>query len=138
SASQTAVDCATNLYRLEYSGQGELVARQAHLAKFVRVLQRLAHEFGVAVLFTNQVAAMVNGTGVGWFNPDPKQPIGGNVLAHASTTRLYLRKGRGASRICKVYNSPCLAEDEAIFCLHFSSTSSVCSLEEMFIVTVRW
>ena len=29
------------------------------------------------------------------FSADPKKPIGGNIMAHASTTRLYLRKGRG-------------------------------------------
>jgi hypothetical protein len=26
---------------------------------------------------------------------DTRRPIGGNIMAHASTTRLYLRKGRG-------------------------------------------
>lgn len=26
---------------------------------------------------------------------DPKKPVGGNILAHASTTRLFLRKGKG-------------------------------------------
>jgi RecA/RadA recombinase len=35
------------------------------------------------------------------------QPIGGNIMAHASTTRLSLRKGRGTTRICKIYDSPC-------------------------------
>ena len=27
------------------------------------------------------------------FQADPKKPIGGNIIAHASTTRIYLRKG---------------------------------------------
>ena len=36
-------------------------------------------------------------------------------MAHASTTRLYLRKGRGENRICKIYDSPCLPESEAVF-----------------------
>lgn len=36
------------------------------------------------------------------FVADPKKPVGGHILAHASTTRLYLRKGRGETRICKV------------------------------------
>jgi len=44
-----------------------------------------------------------------------KKPIGGNIMAHASTTRLYLKKGRGESRICKIYDSPCLPEAEASF-----------------------
>ncbi len=42
---------------------------------------------------------------------DPKKPIGGHVLAHASTTRLYFRKGKGEQRICKVFDSPCLPEN---------------------------
>lgn len=72
------------------------------------------------------------------FAADPKKPIGGNIMAHASTTRynhyrfnrwnkffyddpmrfrLYLRKGRGETRICKIYDSPCLPEAEAMFAI---------------------
>lgn len=49
------------------------------------------------------------------FVMDAKKPIGGNILAHASTTRLSLRKGKGEQRICKVYDSPLLPESEATF-----------------------
>lgn len=87
-----------------------------HMAKFLRLLQRLADEFGIAVVITNQVVASVDG-GAGMFCADPKKPIGGNIIAHASTTRLYLRKGRGDSRICKIYDSPCLPESEATFAI---------------------
>lgn len=38
------------------------------------------------------------------FQADPKKPIGGHILAHASTTRVYLRKGRGELRIAKIYD----------------------------------
>lgn len=38
------------------------------------------------------------------FQADPKKPIGGNILAHASTVRIYLRKGRGETRIAKIYD----------------------------------
>ncbi|XP_050070475.1 DNA repair protein RAD51 homolog A [Anopheles maculipalpis] len=110
------VDSATSLFRTDYSGRGELAARQTHLAKFMRMLLRMADEFGVAVLITNQVVAQVDGAAM--FNPDPKKPIGGNIIAHASTTRLYLRKGRGEARICKIYDSPCLAEGEATFAIN--------------------
>ena len=95
------VDSATALYRTDYVGRGELAARQQHLALFLRALQRIADEFGVAVVVTNQVilapppcaiviglnqvVAQVDGMS---FNPDPKKPIGGNIIAHASTTRL--------------------------------------------------
>lgn len=38
------------------------------------------------------------------FQADPKKPIGGHILAHASTTRISLRKGRGETRIAKIYD----------------------------------
>jgi DNA repair protein RAD51 len=107
------VDSATALYRTDYSGRGELSARQMHLARFLRSLLRLADEFGVAVVITNQVVASVDGGAM--FVKDPKKPIGGNIMAHASTTRLSLRKGRGNNRVCKIYDSPCLPEAEAMF-----------------------
>lgn len=111
------VDSATSLYRTDYSGRGELAARQMHLARFLRMLLRLADEFGVAVVITNQVVAQVDGAAA-MFSSDPKKPIGGNIIAHASTTRLYLRKGRGETRICKIYDSPCLPEGEATFAIN--------------------
>ncbi|OQU79150.1 DNA repair protein RAD51 homolog B isoform X1 [Sorghum bicolor] len=107
------VDSATALYRTDFSGRGELSARQMHLAKFLRSLQKLADEFGVAVVITNQVVAQVDGAAV--FAGPQIKPIGGNIMAHASTTRLFLRKGRREERICKVVSSPCLAEAEARF-----------------------
>eukprot|EP01132_Coremiostelium_polycephalum_P002026 gene2026-2493_t len=110
------VDSATALYRTDYSGRGDLSDRQRHLARFLRTLQRLADEFGVAVVITNQVVATVDGAG-GLFNPDPKKPIGGHIMAHASTTRLSLRKGKGEMRICKIYDSPCLPESESPFAI---------------------
>jgi RecA/RadA recombinase len=38
------VDSCMALYRTDFSGRGELSARQTHLAKFLRTLQRLADE----------------------------------------------------------------------------------------------
>jgi DNA repair protein RAD51 len=111
------VDSAMSLYRTDFSGRGELSARQMHLARFLRQLLRLADEFGVAVVITNQVVAQVDGASA-IFNADPKKPIGGNIMAHASTTRLYLRKGRGELRVCKIYDSPCLPEAEATFAIY--------------------
>ncbi|TNN38330.1 DNA repair protein RAD51 A [Liparis tanakae] len=110
------VDSATALYRTDYSGRAELSARQGHLGRFLRMLLRLADEFGVAVVISNQVVAQVDGAAM--FSADPKKPIGGNIMAHASTTRLYLRKGRGETRICKIYDSPCLPESEAMFAIN--------------------
>jgi DNA repair protein RAD51 len=36
------------------------------------------------------------------FAKDTNKPIGGNIIAHASTTRLKFRKGRGDNRVCMV------------------------------------
>ncbi|KAL1243711.1 DNA repair protein [Trichinella spiralis] len=68
------VDSATALYRTDYSGRGELSARQMHLGRFLRYLLRLADEFGVAVLITNQVVAQVDG-GTAMFQADPKNQL---------------------------------------------------------------
>lgn len=131
------VDSATSLYRTDFSGRGELSARQAHLAKFLRMLMRLADEvldyilisiwwfynlnlqcilqFGVAVLITNQVLASVDN--MPGQPGDQKKPIGGNILAHASTTRVFLKKGRGNTRIARIYDSPCLPESDGKFAI---------------------
>ena len=109
------IDSATGLYRTDYSGRGELSARQMHLGKFLRTLQRIADEFGVAVVITNQVVAQVDGGAM--FAGEAKKPIGGHIIAHASATRLSLRKGRAESRVCKVYESPCLPESEGMFAI---------------------
>lgn len=109
------VDSATALYRTDFSGRGELSARQMHLAKFLRGLQKLADEFGVAVVLTNQVVACVDASsGYG----QDKKPIGGHIMAHAPQTRLYLRKGAKDNRVCKVYDSPTVAEGEAPFSIN--------------------
>ena len=81
------VDSATACFRTDYSGRGELSARQMSLAQFMRALLKLADQFGVAVVVTNQVVAQVDGASM--FNADPKKPIGGNIMAHASTTRYH-------------------------------------------------
>jgi len=108
------VDSATALFRTDYTGRGELSERQMQMAQFLRQLTRLAEEFGVAVLITNQVTADPGGMS---FAKDSTKPIGGNIIAHASTTRLRLRKGRGENRICTVYDSPTLPEADAQFAI---------------------
>lgn len=119
------IDSATALYRTDYTGRGELAARQVHLAKFLRQLQKMADEFGIAVVVTNQVVAQVDGSAV--FAGPQHKPIGGNIMAHSSTTRLALRKGRGEERVCKVVSSPCLAEAEARFLI---TTEGVVDVKE--------
>lgn len=107
------VDSITALFRVDFSGRGELAERQQKLAKMMSQLIKLAEEFNVAVYITNQVVSDPGGASM--FVADPKKPVGGHILAHASTTRLSLRKGRGDQRICKIYDSPSLPEVECVF-----------------------
>jgi len=106
------VDSATALYRTDYMGRGELSERQMQMGQFLRQLTRLAEEYGVAIFITNQVTADPGGMS---FAKDSTKAIGGNIIAHASTTRLRLRKGRGENRICTVFDSPTLPEADAHF-----------------------
>lgn len=39
-------------------------------------------------------------------------------IPNLAASRLYLRKGRGETRICKIYDSPCLPEAEAMFAIN--------------------
>ena len=59
----------------------------------------------------NQVVA--NPEGGMFAGANAQKPIGGNIMAHASTTRLALRKGRGGNRVAKIACSPTLPESEA-------------------------
>ena len=54
------IDSATALYRTDYSGRGELSARQMHLARFLRMLLRLADEYGGTYLSTHVVIILAN------------------------------------------------------------------------------
>ena len=74
-------------------------------------LQKISEEFNCAVVITNQVMADPAPMAGSFANP-PK-PVGGHVLAHASTTRLWCRKGKGDERIVKVVDSPIIPESEA-------------------------
>jgi meiotic recombination protein DMC1 len=115
------IDSIMALYRVDFSGRGQLSERQQDLGKFLSRLMKLAEQFNVAVVLTNQGMFFLTlvmadpGGGMGSFMGDTKKPIGGHVLAHASTTRLYFKKGKGEERICKVMDSPYIAESEAIF-----------------------
>mmetsp|Transcript_72456 Transcript_72456/g.235363 ORF Transcript_72456/g.235363 Transcript_72456/m.235363 type:complete len:396 (+) Transcript_72456:91-1278(+) len=110
------VDSATGLFRTDYSGRSELADRQQALNRFLRKLQRIADEHGVAVVITNQVMSSPDSGPSAFMGPQVK-PIGGHIIGHASQTRLFFRKGKGETRICKIYDSPSLPEGEAMFAI---------------------
>jgi DNA repair protein RadA len=104
------VDSLTAQFRSEFIGRGQLAGRQQKLNKHMRTLQRLAEMENVAILVTNQVMERPD-----ILFGDPTAPIGGNVVAHASKTRLYLRKSKETKRIAKLVDSPSLPDGEAIY-----------------------
>ncbi|XP_023156195.1 meiotic recombination protein DMC1 homolog B [Zea mays] len=105
-------DTVIALFRVDFSGRGELAELQQKIAQMLSRLTKIAEEFNVAVYITNQVIADPGG---GMFITDPKKPVGGHVLAHAAIIRLMLRKGKGKQCVCKIFDAPNLPEGEAIF-----------------------
>ena len=104
------VDSLTAHFRAEFSGRGQLADRQQKLNKYIHNLSKLAEQHNLAVYVTNQVMA----------NPaqmfgDPTTAIGGHIVGHASTYRMYLRRGKKDSRVAKLIDSPDLPDDETIY-----------------------
>ncbi len=104
------IDSLTSSFRAEYIGRGSLAERQQLLNKHLRTLHELADLYDVAVFVTNQVSARPDA-----FFGDPTKPIGGHVLGHSATMRIYLRKSKKGQRIARLVDSPNLPEGEAIF-----------------------
>ncbi|MFC6863160.1 DNA repair and recombination protein RadA [Halomicroarcula sp. GCM10025817] len=104
-----AVDSLTAHFRAEYVGRGELADRQQKLNKHLHDLMRVGDLNNTAVVVTNQVASNPDS-----FFGDPTQPIGGNILGHTSTFRMYLRKSKGNKRIVKLVDAPNLPDGEAV------------------------
>jgi DNA repair protein RadA len=104
------VDSLTAHFRAEFIGRGTLAERQQKLNKHMHILLKLADMHNVCVYVTNQVMAKPD-----VFFGDPTQAIGGHIVAHASTFRIYLRKGKKGSRVAKLVDSPNMPEGEAGF-----------------------
>lgn len=104
------VDSLTAHFRAEFSGRGQLADRQQKLNKYLHNLMKMAEQFNLAVYVTNQVMsnpAMMFG--------DPTTAIGGNIVGHASTYRMYIRRGKKGSRVAKLIDSPNLPDNECVF-----------------------
>jgi len=104
------IDSLTSHFRAEFAGRNALLERQQKLNKFLHQLLRLAEVYDIAVVATNQVLS----------KPDVLYgetvfPIGGNIVAHSCTTRIFLRKSKGEKRIARVIDSPHIPEIETVF-----------------------
>ena len=104
------VDSLTAHFRAEYVGRGALADRQQKLNKHMHDLLRWSDLNNGVVCVTNQVAAKPDA-----FFGDPTRPIGGHIVGHTATFRIYLRKSKGSKRIARLIDSPHLPEGEAVF-----------------------
>jgi DNA repair protein RadA len=116
------VDSLTASFRSDYTGRGTLANRQQKLNRHIHSLQKLADVYNVAIYVTNQVMA----------NPaimfgDPTAPIGGHIVGHQATYRVYLRRSKENKRIAKLIDSPWLPEGETVFTV---GTDGVRDLED--------
>jgi DNA repair protein RadA len=104
------VDSLTSQFRAEFIGRGALADRQQKLNKHMHDLLRWSDLNNGAVVVTNQVSSKPDA-----FFGDPTRPIGGHIVGHTATFRLYLRKSKGGKRIARLIDSPHLPEGEAVF-----------------------
>ncbi|MFH0868340.1 MAG: DNA repair and recombination protein RadA [Candidatus Woesearchaeota archaeon] len=114
------VDSLTAHFRAEYIGRGTLAERQQKINRHMRDLAKLAHIYNLCVYVTNQVMARPD-----TFFGDPTQAIGGHIVGHASTFRVYLRKGKKGSRVAKLVDSPNMPEGEASFYVETSGLKDI-------------
>ena len=104
------VDSIISHFRAEYLGRESLPMRQQRLNQHLHRLLRMAEIYNIPIIVTNQVVASPDA----FFGP-PNKPAGGHVLAHLSTNRVFLRRGRKYTRIARVIDSPYLPEGECVF-----------------------
>ncbi|MDD7424303.1 MAG: DNA repair and recombination protein RadA, partial [Candidatus Methanomethylophilaceae archaeon] len=104
------VDSLTSHFRAEYVGRGTLAERQQVLNRHMHDLLTFGTMNNAVIAVTNQVAAKPDA-----FFGDPTRPIGGHIVGHASTFRIYLRKGKAGKRVARLVDSPNLPEGEAVF-----------------------
>ena len=104
------VDSLTAHFRAEYVGRGVLAERQQLLNKHIHELMRFGDVHNATIYVTNQVHSKPDA-----FFGDPTRPIGGHVVGHSATFRVYLRKSKGGKRIARLVDSPNLPEAEAVF-----------------------
>jgi len=104
------VDSITAAFRSDYTGRGTLANRQQKLNRHLHQLQRMADVYNLAIYVTNQVMARPD-----VLFGDPTVPIGGHIMGHQATYRVYVRKSKAEKRIAKLIDSPNLPEGEAVF-----------------------
>jgi DNA repair protein RadA len=96
------IDSIISLHRAEFSGRGTLAERQQRLGRMLNKLRRYADVYNIAVVITNQIVSYPDATHPGL---DSMKAAGGNIVAHSSTYRIFLRKS-GKNRVATMFDSP--------------------------------
>ena len=104
------VDSLTAHFRAEFIGRGTLAERQQKLNRHMHALLKVADTYNLCVYVTNQVQV-----DPAQFFGDPTKAVGGHIVGHASTFRIYLRKGKKGSRVARLIDAPNLADGECNF-----------------------
>src|ERR671910_73109 len=106
------IDSIISLHRAEFAGRETLAERQQRLNTILHKLKRLAEIYNIAIVYTNQVQAQPDAfLGNGF---DSMRAAGGNIMGHASTYRIFLRKA-GHNRIATMLDSPYHAYSQVKF-----------------------
>ena len=105
------IDSIIALHRAEFTGRGTLAERQQRLNMMLHKLNRLAEVHNIAVVITNQVQSQPDDF---FSDGNGFRPTGGNVIAHATTYRIMLRKA-GKTRIAIMVDSPYHMYDQTRF-----------------------
>src|SRR5947207_14430746 len=91
------VDSILSHFRGEYIGRESLSERQQRLNSQLHKPLRIAQALNLAVVITNQVQAKPH-----VFFADPTRPAGGNILAHASASRVIVKKRNQGLRVATI------------------------------------
>lgn len=110
-ATLVILDSITGKFRKEFEGRGTLSDRQVKLSSHVRLLEGVIESKNVVCLVTNQAQEALGVMG------DNVRPVGGNVLGHTFTHRIYLKKPQSMSKdkiTAILVDSPNKAKNEVV------------------------
>jgi len=103
------VDSLIAPFRAEFLGRENLQERQQRLNRVLYKLKAISEAYELAVVVTNQVSSNPNP-----FVEERTRATGGNIMAHATTHRVFLYR-RGEKRFARLVDSPNIPQSEAEF-----------------------
>jgi DNA repair protein RadA len=110
-ANLVVLDSITGKFRKEFEGRGTLSDRQVKLSSHVRLLESIVESKNIICLVTNQAQEALGVMG------DNIRPVGGNVIGHTFTHRIYLKKPQSMSKdkiTAILVDSPNKAKNEVV------------------------